>query len=291
MKSFLLLISAAVLAGCSLGVDFAGFFSSYSTPDSRFEEKDDLPYHSDMASLEALSLTAEGYFFNIAVISDIHVKDDAPRHLEQFVDSCLSPDDIAILDCGDSTQSGYDYQFLSYKTVMDRAGIPWFAAIGNHDLYFEGWKSYRTMIGRSVYSVGIGEPGNRGSTLLIALDSANGTLGMKQLNWLKDLLSEQKDRWDHLVIFTHSQFFSTGVNTVVQFTDTEEIYFLMHLFETNGVDLVLMGHNHIWDDRKIKGVQYLTLDPLIKEGSEDSFVRITVTGADLTWERVMISGY
>lgn len=173
---------------------------------------------------------------------------------------------------------------------MESSALPWFAALGNHDLYFEGWKSYRTVIGRSVYTLQVGIPGNDGSMLIIALDSANGTLGALQLKWIEDLLPGEKNSWDHIVVFTHSQFFSTGLTTVVQFTDTEEIYRLMDLFSKNGVDLVLMGHNHIWDDRLIDGVQYLTLDPLQKEGSDDSFVRITVDGKDLSWQRIIISG-
>ena len=97
-------------------------------------------------------------------------------------------------------------------------------------------------------------------------------------------------RSDHLIVFTHCQFFSDGISTIVQFTDTEEIYKLMYLFKTYGVDYVFMGHNHKWNDRSIKNVRYVALDPLEKEGSNDSYVRITVDGSNISLERIMIPG-
>lgn len=289
MKKLILPVLIILLySGCSLGVDWAGFFYSGSTPDSRFEESESLNHHSDPSSLASLPLTGGKYVYSIAAIADIHVRDVNVPHLTEFIDDYISADDLFILDCGDSTNSGTAEQFQIYRSLMDGSGLPWFAAIGNHDLYFEGWFSYRDIIGKSAYSFQVGSEGNPGSLYVVALDSANGTLGRQQMLWLEELLSAQKGKWDHLVVFTHCQFFSTGNNTVVQFTDTEEIYKLMHLFRENGVDLVLSGHNHVWDDRYIEGVQYLTLEPLQKQGSGDSFVRISVDGSMLSWEKVVI---
>ena len=284
------LMSLVFFSSCSLGVDFGGFFSSYSTPDSRFEEKDSLPYQSDRFSLESIPYPANGYQYSLTAIADVHTKDAEIAHLQEFIDDYLQPDDILILDCGDLANSGYKTQFESYRKVMDSSTLPWFTALGNHDLYFDGWKSYKTVIGRSVYTFHVGIPGNNGSMLIIALDSANGTLGALQLRWIEDFLPGEKNKWNHIIVFTHYQFFSTGLNTLVQFTDTEEIYRLMNLFSKNDVDLVLMGHLHMWDDRLIDGVQYLTLDSLEKESNGDSFVRITVDGKNISWKRVMISG-
>lgn len=285
--SVLFLISM-VLAGCGLGVDFGGFFYSYSNPDSRFNERNQLAMHSDTSPLGAMDLSGG---FSFAIVSDIHVRESTAPHLSQFINQQLSPGDAFILDCGDSTQSGYESQFTTYKTLMESSGRPWFAALGNHDLYHEGWKYYRNIIGRSSYSFGIGNSSDPGSTYIIALDSANSTLGMKQMKWLEQTLKEQNGLWDHLIVFTHSQFFSKGISTVVQFTSTEEIYKLMYLFKTYGVDYVFMGHNHQWDSQTINNVQYITLNPLQKEESDDSFVRVTVDGVNISHERIMIPGY
>jgi len=280
-----------LLNSCNLGIDFGGFFYSYSNPDSRFSEKDTLQMHSAPTLLESISASSGKLSYSFTIISDIHVRDSGAPHLEQFVKSLLLPEDQFILDCGDSTQSGYNNQFTIYRDIMDSSGIPWFASIGNHDLYHEGWKFYRETIGKSVYTLNIGSPGDRGSTLVISLDSANSTLGKKQINWLEDILFTNSGLWDHIIVYTHSQFFSDGLTTVVQFSDTEEIYKLMYLFKTYGVEYVFMGHNHKWNQRTIDGVKYITLDPLQKKGSEDSFVRVTVDGSEISHSRIMIPGY
>ena len=285
---FISLLTILILSSCNLGVDFGGFFSSYSDPDSRFDEKDELSMHSDPQTLQTIPLINGKLSYSFSIISDIHVKDNKAVHLEQFVQDLLIPEDRFILDCGDSSQSGTADQLETYKTILNISGLPWFAAIGNHDLYFEGWKNYREIIGRSIYSFQVGSPGYPGSLFAIVLDSANGTLGGKQLNWLKETLEMQKGLWDHLIVMTHSQFFSTGLNSVVQFTDTDEIYALMYLFRTYGVDYVFMGHNHKWDKRTINGVNYISLDPLIKGNSEDSYIRVSVEGSDISFERIMI---
>jgi 3',5'-cyclic AMP phosphodiesterase CpdA len=171
---------------------------------------------------------------------------------------------------------------------MDTSGIPWFEAIGNHDLYFEGWKNYKAILGRSIYSFPVGNIGEPGSMYVLSLDSANNTLGRKQMDWLESTLKAQSALWDHLIVMTHCQFFSSGISTVVQFTDNEEIYKLMYLFKKYGVDYVFMGHDHQWDERTINGVTYVTLDPLKKEGSEDSYVRVFVDGGNISFTRNII---
>lgn len=291
MKSIditMICLLSLLISGCDLGVDYGGFFSSYSTPDSRFNERESLAMHSETSTLETMALTSGKLSFSFAIVSDIHVQDSLATHLDQFINDLLSTEDAFILDCGDSTQSGYESQLITYKTFMNSSTLPWFAALGNHDLYYEGWKNYRDTIGRSVYSFGIGNSSDPGSTYVIALDSANSTLGTKQLSWLESTLIEQDGLWDHLIVFTHSQFFSDGITTVVQFTNSEEIYKLMYLFKTYGADYVFMGHNHSWNSQTVNNIKYITLDPLQKENSDDSFVRVTVDGSDISHERIMI---
>ncbi len=283
-----ILLSILIISGCNLTVDLAGFFYSYSEPDDRFTQRTSLPMHSDPSSLQSIPLTGGKLVYSFAVVSDIHVENSTVPHLQDFIDTMLDPGDRFILDCGDSTQSGTADQFTTYKNIMDSSGIPWFEAIGNHDIYFEGWRNYSSIVGRSIYSFQVGNIGESGSMYVISLDSANSTLGKMQIDWLETTLEEQSGLWDHIVVFFHIQLFSKGLPTIVQFTGTEEIYKLLHLFRINNVDYVFMGHDHIWDYRNFNGVEYITLDPLQKKNSEDSYVRVNVDGEDISFTRVMI---
>ncbi len=286
-KLFPILFLTILLNGCSNVNDFGGFFNSYSTPGERFDSKDSLPLHSDVTTLQNISPSDGKLNYSFTVISDLHVENNNPSHLQEFIDY-LDPEDKFILDCGDTTQNGSTEQFTAYKNTMNGSNIAWFQSIGNHDLYFEGWKNYKSIIGRSIYSFNVGNNSDKGSMFVISIDSANSTLGKKQMNWLENELREQSGLWSHIIVFTHSQFFSTGINTVVQFSDTEEIYKLMYLFKKYDVDFVFMGHNHSWDYRTLNGVQYITLDPLKKKGSDDSYVRVIVDGENISFKRNII---
>ena len=275
-------------SGCSMGVDFFGFFSSESSPDERFSESSSLPYHSDAYRLDPAILLGAPTSYNFAVISDVHIDGPYDSSLNSFIQKEIASgnNDLFILDCGDSTQSGTEEQIQNYKDSMDSSGIPWFQSIGNHDLYFEGWKNYRLVLGRTVYAFKVGNRGASGSLLAISLDSGNSTLGSKQMKWLESTLASESGHWDHIVVFTHSNFFSTGLNTVVQFSSPEEIYKLMHIFSRYGVDIVFTGHNHYWDSREVNGVRYITMEPLVHK--ETSYIRVSVNAAELSYEKVSI---
>ena len=108
------------------------------------------------------------------------------------------------------------------------------------------------------------------------------------MHWLEDLLSRERGKWDHIIVFTHSQFFSHGPGTLVQFGNTAEIYKLMHIFRENGVDAVFMGHDHHWSERNIDGVDYITLDAIVNTESS-SYVRLDVNGSTMTIHKIVFN--
>jgi Calcineurin-like phosphoesterase len=290
IKMAVLMTLIFAFSGCSMGVDFFGFFSSESNPDERFSERSSLPYHSDAYRLDPAILQSAPASYSFAVISDVHIDGSDDSSLNSFIQKEIAPssanNDLFMLDCGDSTQSGTEEQIQNYKDSMDSSGIPWFQSIGNHDLYFEGWKNYRAVMGRTVYTFSVGNKGASGSLLAISLDSGNSTLGSKQMEWLESTLATEAGNWDHIVIFTHSNFFSTGLNTVVQFSSPEEIYKLMNLFSRYGVDIVFTGHNHHWDSREVNGVRYIIMEPLVQK--DTSYVRVWVNTGNINYEKVRI---
>lgn len=290
MKVILLISLIICLSGCSMGVDFLGFFSSESSPDERFDERSSLPHHSEIYRQNSGLLQNAPASYSFTVISDVHIDGSSDNRLRDFIQREIAPpsgnSDLFILDCGDSTQSGTSEQIQNYKNSLDSSGLPWFQSIGNHDLYFEGWNNYRNILGRTVYTFSVGNRGTEGSLLVISLDSGNSTLGSRQMEWLEETLAEEGENWNHIVVFTHSNFFSTGITTVVQFSSPEEIYKLMNLFSENGVDMVFTGHNHHWDSREIKGVQYIIMEPLAH--STTSYLRVLVDAGSMGYEKISI---
>jgi predicted phosphodiesterase len=130
-------------------------------------------------------------------------------------------------------------------------------------------------VGRDCYTL------STGSVRLVALDSASGTLGGLQRAWLEGVLSNATE--PVRIVWTHYEFFNPGLTELQQYTDTEEMAYLMRLFETYEVDVVLTGHSHKFDDRTVNGVRYITADDFVDggRGSSKTVLRLNVTGGNI----------
>lgn len=274
------------LISCDQIALLGGFFYSYSTPDERFTESQTMPYDCDVSKVNDLKNLGDKYQF--IIFSDIQGQDPELAQLRVVLDEYMVDEDAFIIDLGDSTEHGLMEEYLAYKSHMDTLNIPWFQTIGNHDTYNSGWKNYREVLGKPVFTIEIGNrnsPGT-GSMFIIALDSANSTLGGAQIEWLEQTLKAESGKWDHLIVVSHSQFYADPILTVVQFSNTDEIYKLMHMFDKYNVDIMFAAHTHVWNYRVLQGVEYVTLPPLEKPFSEDAFVRVFVDGSSIRWEKI-----
>ncbi|GAA0486935.1 metallophosphoesterase family protein [Streptomyces olivaceiscleroticus] len=189
-------------------------------------------------------------------------------------------------------------QFLAQTETVAKS-VPWMVTTGNHDM--EAWYSpdgYGGQLARwslpengpdpkhapGVYSFTYGNVG------VVALDAndvsyeitANtGYTNGKQTRWLDRRLGELRGRSDidFLVVFFHHCAFST---TVSHASDGGVRDAWLPLFEKHGVDLVINGHNHIYERTDaIKGTDVSRKVPV--GGSVDSaregIVYVTAGGA------------
>ena len=163
---------------------------------------------------------------------------------------------------------------------MAQINLPFYTAIGNHDIYFKNWPNYKQVLGKSCYSL------KAGPVRIISMDSANGTIGQKQKNWLEQTLEAKTESL--CFVFTHFGFFSPGTGSLQQYTDTREVYYLMHLFETHGVNYVFMGHTHIYDFHQANNVNYLNLADFSDDGTSKDFIRVFVNGSNITYQRITL---
>jgi len=242
LQIILILLSSFYLVSCN--ADPKGLVSS-SDVDKRFEDSLNIPAKTDVEILEEE--------FSFIVVADTHVYHGDASALAALKNK-LNQDganDKFIIACGDVSQCGKAEDFQAFKDALEDKDFLVYTAIGNHDLYFDGWHNYREILGKSCYTFKAGE------VLFVSFDSANGTLGRKQKNWLEWVLKNKSESL--VVVFTHFELFSPNPTTIQQYTDIEEVAFLVNLFGTTGVDYVLMGHSHDYYDKEINGTHYVNI--------------------------------
>lgn len=257
VKKTLVLFSALAVSACSL--DIFGIFATAADVDTRFRES--------RAAVQPSGLAIGTNYFSFVVIADTHVYSWANGNFTRLKTK-LDTNDRFVLACGDLTQEGGLEYMTAYRGLMDSLGLPYYSTPGNHDTYFGGWNNYRDILGPSSYTF------TAGNCRVIVFDSASGTLGWDQRKWLEGVLAGNSEPL--CVVMTHFQLFSPSLGETQQYTDIEEVHYLIDLFGRYGVDYVFMGHSHKYQDNTVKGVRYIVCEDF-KEGA-DWFVRVTIDG-------------
>jgi 3',5'-cyclic AMP phosphodiesterase CpdA len=266
LAALLLLVMAV---SCDF-IDLGGFFLADSDVDDRFDWSRKQP--------PPPPVTVTGNTFSFLAVTDTHYyrQTDSQPHFAELAAAVEGGDLFLVVD-GDLMQSGSADSHQLCLSDIQSVGLPFYPAVGNHDIYNDGWNLYRSTFGPSVYSLDCGD------LRLICLDSANGTLGGSQYRWLQTELAAAPEPFT--LVITHANFFAAGPAALQQFTDYEEQYALMSLFERCGVDLVISGHAHYQDDRTINGVRYVTLETFHVTETPRVWYRFNVSPAGIELER------
>lgn len=273
--------AAAILTLSSCGsLDFAGMIWSKSdTTDQRFEQS--MEYNEKCGPL---CLETESNDYRFYAFGDSHV-DFSTRNLDGFVRDCLedkgaAPFAICVGDLINST-GHYDLFKDHVKDMGPDSEKRLFICAGNHDLYFGQWKEYKERFHTSTYSFTVKTPSD-GSDLYISLDSASGTLGVKQREWLGKTLEAAKGQYRHIIVFTHTHFFMGDYSQGT--TDNfpiEETHDLMDLFSRCGVKLVISGHDHYREEVMHRGVFYSTLNALGDPYKQATYAVFQIGGKEI----------
>jgi UDP-2,3-diacylglucosamine pyrophosphatase LpxH len=188
-----------------------------------------------------------------------------------FLSQGTQPEITAMVFVGDIV-SGKEKDYETFNRLLPADDIkPSFVLVGNHELYFDGWKHFSRLFGSSVYYFTIATPTKE--DLFICLDSGSGTLGKSQLKWLKDLLENSRSAYDQCVIFTHVNFFRNR-HTLSTNPLTNELLVLIDLFEQNKVNMVIMGHDHDRSVNVLGNTTYLTMDALLNGLPNSGYIRL-----------------
>jgi predicted phosphodiesterase len=148
---------------------------------------------------------------------------------------------------GGKSQQDFVRKFeLPYKPLLD-TGVKFYASIGNHDDPNERLYKPFNMSGARYYSF------KKGNATFFALDS--NYMDSSQIDWLERELQTTNTPWK--ICFLHHPLYSDGR---YHGPDLDLRAHLEPLFEKYGVDVVLSGHDHIYERIKPEhGIYYFVL--------------------------------
>lgn len=133
-----------------------------------------------------------------------------------------------------------------YKPLLD-SGVKFYASLGNHDNPSQARYTPFNMGGKRYYSF------KKGNVTFFALDSTY--MSPEQLTWLEGQLKTSDTPWK--VCFFHHPLYSDGK---FHGPDLDLRSRLLPLFEKYGVNLVLSGHEHVYEHLKPQsGIYFFVL--------------------------------
>lgn len=206
--------------------------------------------------------------------SDIHIVDERPVFFERMTSTCAEDPAAAFYLCLGDLLFGKEHMDW-IADIMASSTAPGFILVGNHDLLFGLWDTWKATFHSSTYYFFVDTPA--GKDLYIMLDSASGTLGEKQAKWLEGVLADVRPSCRHCVVSVHTNIFRTDAT---QFPSTnftrEETWFLLDLMTRSKVDMMIAGHDHVRDVSFFNGVTYITLDSLKDDSPSASYMTVDV---------------
>ena len=225
------------------------------------------------AGVTTLTVPRDNYRWYVC--SDIHVDQNRPARFAEMVSREKADEDAFFYQMLGDILFGKEHLDWVSDIMADPSNDPGFAIVGNHDLFYEGWETWKAAFHSSTYYYYVETPQFR--DIYIMLDSANGTLGEKQLAWLEDVLETKRDGCRHCFVSVHTNILRTDTS---QFPSTnftlEETYRLLDILTGANVDMVFSGHDHVRDISVFGGVYFITLDSIKDDASNASYMTVDV---------------
>lgn len=274
VKYFVSLFIALISCSCT-HLDVKGLFMPTSDGvQTRFEQSSRMNEGLKAGVIEA----DENYVFYTA--TDPHI-DQETTNLCLFNEASRNDEEtlfsVLLGDCTDIRDNLPAYlDALAYSPEKHLHDFRIFHVLGNHDIFFDGWKSYKELIGPSVYWFEVVFP--QGKDLYICLDTANGTLGRKQTEWFRSFLAKNRNAYRHCIILTHTNLFYTDNSQNSSGNmPLEETYSLMNLLSRYKVSLVLQGHDHYREVLTYGDVCYTIIGAISEKSDAPEYMKIEVT--------------
>lgn len=276
MKNNIIYIAIALLftaCGPDARLDLVGNISGTSPRiDERFADSEKYNAQHPFVTIKA---AVEDYC--VYVCTDTHITDDATRwqsFIRDYRNDLLCPVALHLGDIVDA-QNNFPNVEKSFNAIPHNPLKPdtMMVVAGNHDICFSQWPAFINTFKTSTYYFIVETPITHKRDLFIMFDTADGTVGSKQLKWLKETLAwASNEDFRHIIAATHTHFFdrdnSQGVATNFSI---EETYTLLNLFQSHGVDLVLTGHDHHREITNYKDMTCIIIDSMTPEDKKPGY--------------------
>ncbi len=287
-KSNYMIICAVLLCACAnedSTLDMKGMFSPNGpTVETRFEQS--MAYNALRGEMH-LNMQSDDY--TIYMCSDSHITRKTHKNLDYFMDQykAAAAPKLALhlgdlIDAQKNIPCADSIVHFAGQTVNDTL----FITPGNHDIYFKQWDIYCSYFKSSVYWFDT-RNGDKKLDLFICLDSAEGEIGVSQMNWLRTLLQQKsQEGYRHIIVFTHTHLWKLDASQGhTSNMALEATYELTSLLSQYGVEYVWSGHQHARQLVQFKGVTYKVLNATKDAEKGQSYV-LAHMGETISYEHI-----
>lgn len=287
-RSNYMIICAVLLCACAnedSTLDMKGMFSPNGpTVETRFEQS--MAYNALRGEMH-LNMQSDDY--TIYMCSDSHITRKTHKNLDYFMDQykTAAAPKLALhlgdlIDAQKNIPCADSIIHFAGQTVNDTL----FITPGNHDIYFKQWDIYCSYFKSSVYWFDT-RNGDKKLDLFICLDSAEGEIGVSQMNWLRTLLQQKsQEGYRHIIVFTHTHLWKLDASQgYTSNMALEATYELTSLLSQYGVEYVWSGHQHARQLVQFKGVKYMVLNATKDSEKGQSYV-LAHMGETISYEHI-----
>lgn len=232
---------------------------------------------SPLQSAPQINLPLKGGSVRFAVIGDMGTgKQPQYETAQEMVKARQSFPFQFVITMGDNIYGGhsprdFERKFeLPYKPLLD-AGVKFYASLGNHDPAGERAYKFFNMNGANYYAF------TKGNVRFFALDS--NYMDPKQLSWLRSQLQDA-DKSEWRICFFHHPLYSTAKQ---HGPSTDLRLLLQPLFIEYGVNVVLSGHEHVYERIQPQAGIYYFIEGAsgqLRYGNLEKHSSIMATGFD-----------
>jgi hypothetical protein len=176
---------------------------------------------------------------------------------------------------GDS-YSNYKEEFFRPNQLKLAARVPFFSTTGNHEKWKTNTKAFM-LPPASIYGY-LGyysfDYGDLHVVVMNHMDPEGCKIGSPQYNFIAGDLKATTKPWK--IVINHTPAYAAGGHG----EDADMIALTKNVFEPNGVDLVLSGHDHFYQRNYVNGIYHLIIgssgSPLYNPGPVGGYTQVSL---------------